>query len=506
MEHTRPENDHIMTTVLFIQDLYWQNLGPMYISAALKEAGHRVGMLMTNRLDSVLKNLEGVDIVAFSRITGSHSLALEWIKEIKKVRPEIVSVMGGAHPTFYPEVIEQCDELDFICRGEGEEAMVELCDRFPNREEMSWVENLSSVVDGAVRKNPMRALGDIDDLPYPDRKLYGNMFHGSVQPVLASRGCPYDCSFCFENSFRTALKEDTGTTVSVRYRNPRKVIDELKETADTARIIQFRDESFLSHKNWFMEFLTLYRDEIGVPFTAQIRVNEVTEEKAKLMSEANAHCVYMGIESGNEDIRSKIINKKLKTEHIHRGADLLRKYNIPWRSYNIIGFPEETLEDVYSTIKVNQDIGTAYPWVSMLMPYKGTEIYKYYEEYYDSEDLNNLEWFFPQSAYYKDKQEFLNLQNFFFLLIKFPWLKPLVKQLIKVKPNLLYRLIYQAGYAWAAFRSEGYRLDDFLNIATLLTFRKFTYGPFYEEPVKPKRQNTPAPDLEANSSVAMGTL
>ena len=451
-----------MPCVLFIQNLYFQNLGPMYLSSVLKKEGFTVKMLITNRFSSILKNLDGVDIVAFSCTTGEHISVLKWAREIKSVKQDIFIIMGGAHPTFYPEVLSDGSPLDAICRGEGEYAMLKLCRYFPNIEKIGDIPNLYVKTQNGIKFNNMHPLCDLDDLPFPDRSLYGKRFYYDIQPVLSSRGCAYSCSFCFNNSFRKLIKMETKKDYSVRHRDPNNVIVELEEIKDISKVIQFRDESFLVNREWLEDFLKQYSQKIRLPFTCQIRINEMDEDKVKLLKEANIHAVFFGIESGNEEIRSRVVNKRLTTKEIYRGTLLLHKYNIPFRTYSILGFPGETLEDAYSTVRLNQEIKTTYPWVSMLMPYKGTEIYKYFEKEYESDTLDALEWFFPKSKYYHDKRKLVNLHNFFILFVKFPFLKYCVKFLIRLNPNFVYRMIFRATYAWSSYKSEGGDLIQFI--------------------------------------------
>lgn len=472
-----------MASILFIQNLYYQNMGPMYISSLLKENGHNVKMLMTNNLRSIAKIPMDVDIVAFSCTTGAHIPALVMAREIKLLRPKIFIIMGGAHPTFFPEILTRDSPLDAICRGEGESAMLELCRYFPDISRISRINGLWVKIDNYIQHNHMMSLCNLDELPFPDRHLYGKEFFGSVQPVLSSRGCPYNCTFCFNNAFRNMLNAETEAGYYVRYRHPDNTIGELHSIKRISKVIQFRDESFLSNGEQLEMLMRKYAREIKLPFTCQIRINEVNEEKLRLLKEANVATVYFGIESGNEDIRLNIINKRLKTENIYKGVSLLHKYKIPFRTYNIIGLPHETIEDVYATIRLNQKIKTAYPWVSLLTPYKGTEIYKYFvenntvEKINDPDNSNALEFFFPRSKYYMERPELVNLHNFFIILVRYPSCMDLVKWLIKFSPNVLFRMIYITSYGYASFRSENEPFTRFIK-RSINSLRKFSYGPF----------------------------
>lgn len=466
------------TSVLFIQHLFYQSLGPMYISSSLKKGGFIVNMLLTNKFDAVAKNINNYDIFAFSCTTGSHHRVLEWAKKIKSIKKNAFTVVGGPHPTFYSEVLSSESPLDAICRGEGEYSMLELCRCFPDLEKIANIPGIWVRTGDGIKYNNMRDLCNLDNLPFPDRTLYGQLFHRYSQPVLASRGCPHNCSFCFNNSFREIINKETQKGYFVRYRDPYNLIEELKEIKHISKSIQFRDESFISNKRWLKTFLKLYRTTIGLPFDCQITVNEINEDTIRLLKGANVRCVFFGIESGNEEIRHKIVNKKLKTRDIISGASLLHKYNIPFRTYNIIGFPDETLDDVYATIKLNQEIKTDYPWVSMLTPYKGTEIYKYFKGHYESDDVSEIEWFFSKSKYYSNKQQFINLHNLFILYAKFPFLKSATNLLINLPPNAFFRIIYLTSYAWSSYKSEDIDLIQFIRHGWNNSFGKYSYGPF----------------------------
>jgi len=280
----------------------------MYISSVLKRNGVKVSMVSTPKLRRL--KLDGVDIVAFSCTTGSHVLALEWARQIKSEKKDIFIVMGGAHPTFFPEVLSEDSPLDAICVGEGEQAIKELCEHFPDREKISRIPNLHVKTASGIIANKMRPLlHDLDTLPFPDRSLYGTDFLNDIQPVLSSRGCAYNCTFCFNNSFRKLVKEETNESYCVRYRAPERIIDELQSIKKISRVIQFRDESFTTNKSRLATLLTMYAQHIKLPFTCQVRANELDPATVKLLKEARVHAVFLGVETGSEKLRNALLKK-----------------------------------------------------------------------------------------------------------------------------------------------------------------------------------------------------
>ena len=156
----------------------------------------------------------------------------------------------------------------------------------------------------------------------------------------------------------------------IRTRDIDKVLEEAKILRDTynTKAIYFSDDVFGLDKKWLYEFLPKFKDQIGLPFLCLVRADVICKDEKYVQCLADNGCILVsfGIESGNEDIRNKMLGKKILNSQIYKAAELLHSAGIKFRTFNIIGLPGETLEDALSTVKINMDIKTDYPWCSTL--------------------------------------------------------------------------------------------------------------------------------------------
>ena len=160
-----------MAKIVFLQRLYYEYGGPMILSAVLKNSGHSVNLLIGENANYFLNKIKDVDVLAFSTMTGMHQWAIKIASEIKKEK-DILTVFGGPHPTYFPEVIES-SAVDVICLGEGEYPMLDIANAIDNREDLSHIQNLWVKKNGKIYKNAIRPLiENLDILPFPDRELY----------------------------------------------------------------------------------------------------------------------------------------------------------------------------------------------------------------------------------------------------------------------------------------------------------------------------------------------
>lgn len=437
-----------MAKIVFVQNQWTEYLGVMYISAVLKKNGHSTDVLISSSAKKIIRELSTLkpDIVAFPVITGFHRWSEATASEIKK-KLNVLCVFGGPHPTYFPECIES-PGVDVICMGEGEYPLLDLADAVDKKKDFTNIENLWVKKDGTIHKNIIRPLTqNLDELPFPDRKLYSKYFFfrmDTIKVLIASRGCPYNCSYCYNEKLRQMYK-DKGRYL--RRRSPQNVIDEIN-TLKTKRLktICFMDDTFTHDKDWLREFLPLYKTSVNLPFiclgTAD-RIND--EEMLRLFKDSGCYGIYFGIESGNEEIRMKVLRKKITNAQILTAAKLLKKYGLKFRTYNMVGLPGETLKNVYETIQLNIDAGTDFPFCSIYMPYWKTSLCDYAVEKGYLEKKDNLDDFY--SSYYGYSMlklpnigEITNLQRFFQTAVILPWTFPIVKQLSKLPDNVLYKL------------------------------------------------------------------
>lgn len=452
-----------MAKLLFLQKIEYEFLGPMYISSMAKTAGHDCRLAIGETLADVSKEIQQYqpDLVGFSLMTGSHRWAIRLAGEIKKGYG-IPNILGGAHPTFFPQVIDE-QGIDMLLRGEGEESVLELLRRIDRHDRLTDIPNIW-FKNGRVYKNDVRTLPqDLDEYPFPDRTLYNGLdrkLDRSIRNVITSRGCPWHCSFCFENALREIY---SGRGKYVRIRSIDKVIEEciiLKSTTKV-RTIYFADDVFGMSKKWLYEFLPRYNREVGLPFICLVRADIVASDReyAFHLAEGGCKSVFFGVESGNENLRNKVLVKQLPDKQIEDAARNLHDAGIPFRTYNIVGLPGETLDEAYSTVELNIRIETDYPWCSVFSPFPGTALTQYaidqgyLDRDFDPETLTRS--FFTESKLNTSSVRRLqNLQKFFQTAVLWPSTFPLIKKLIALPPNILFTIWFGFVYFFVYLRSE----------------------------------------------------
>lgn len=341
--------------------------------------------------------------------------------------------------------------------------MLDLANALDKKDEIANIPNLWVKKDGRVYKNDLRPLTqDLDEFPFPDRDIYSKYLFFRLEHTkmfITSRGCPYDCSYCYNQKLRD-LYRNKGKYL--RHRKVEKVIEEIKLLKNTHQLktVCFMDDTFIFDRNWVSEFLRIYKKEINLPFFCLGTADRLPDEE--LIQEfkiSGCYGIYFGIESGNEEIRHKVLNKKVSNEQIIKAARLLKKYGLKFRAYNMIGLPGETVENVYETIQINIDARTDFPFCSIFTPYWGTRLCDYAVEKGVLERKNNPDDFYTSFYAYsllkqKDITEIVNLQRFFQTVVLFPKLFPLIKKLAKLPPNIFFRLWFGMVFYWVLLRGE----------------------------------------------------
>ena len=424
--------------------IYRVPLGILYLSSALKKNEHQVYVCEPSRED-VFKKVEETkpDLIGYSLRTGFHRYYINLNKELKK-QFNFLSIFGGPHATFFPEMIEE-DGIDIIAQGEGELAIVDLFNKIEKNQPYLKTENFWFKDKGKIFKNPIRELEqDLDKIPFPDRKLlsyFKEINLSKIHNFITSRGCPYDCSYCFNHQ----LKQMYSGQKYLRRRSVNNVINEIEQVANDYNLerVHFEDDTFNMDKEWLKEFASKYP---GIPFKCNVRANLVDEEVVQLLKKANCISVTFAIEAGNNRIRNEILKRNMTKKQIINCAKLLKKYKIRFITENILANPTSVLSDDIETLDLNLSCRPDYPTVSLLQPYPKTEVFKIALEnnQFKEKDINEIESFFKSSALkISDKKERVNLQKIFAIVVAFPSLRKLVFFLIKRKSfTIVYSFLY----------------------------------------------------------------
>jgi radical SAM superfamily enzyme YgiQ (UPF0313 family) len=266
-----------------------------------------------------------------------------------------------------------------LCRGEGEYTLTELCGRLSKGEDISEVKNIWLKKDGTILKNEVRPLeANLDDLPFPDRSMfrYRTLYDYKIRmfTVLASRGCPYDCSYCCNHQYQQLYPHNY-----VRLRSVENVLAEIEEALSwysDMEFVNFIDDTLCMDKAWMQEFCEKFPKRFNLTFHGNTRVNLLNEEMFLLLRKGGCKRLDVGIEAGNSYIRQQILRRNITDAQIIKAFTLASKFGIKLSAYNMIGCPFETPRMLLETIKVNAKVRPYASHNAIFQPYPNTAAYR----------------------------------------------------------------------------------------------------------------------------------
>lgn len=473
-----------MKVLFVVHDCLTMPLGIGYLGAVAKKAGHevRLGALLHGDVVGLAKDF-GADLVGFTATTGFHKKYLTLAKELKRVLPEILVVMGGAHPTFFPEDLESSPSLDAICVGEGEEALVEFLDALEHDRDHTSVANFWVRSGNRILCNRLRPrIENLDSIPFPDRTLwhpYEKQMHFKTPFVMAGRGCPYRCSYCFNHAYNKLYDFDG---LMIRRRSVGNVIAELLDLKGSypVELVVFQDDIFILDSEWVRGFSKEYREKVGIPFHCHLRANLVNEEIVESLADAGCISIKMAIESADDFIRNDILKRGMSRKQIHDATSLVREAGIVLVTQNILGNPNETLEQAIDTLRLNIQCKPGYAFATLLQPYPKTEIGEYVKNQGLLEDTAGD---FDHSSFFdgtvlktSHRREIERLRMIFPLVVECPFLLRFVRTLIRLPLDPLYALLDKLWKGFAVkHREMRYRLTLREYLRSLKTYLSTGY-------------------------------
>lgn len=370
------------------------SLGILYIAAILDSEELNVDILdleqffhLTQKeVENILKRkIKSYSIFGITCLTNTYKFALKIANIIKRASPSNIIIFGGPHATFqYKQILRlQTNEInlvDFICVGESEISFLQLVKTLKKGVERS--KNVSEIVlkkiKGIAFKNqkgkivftgtPEQFL-DIEAIPLPARYLLNQEnYKYTVANVIVNRGCPNQCSFCS----RQKLFKKT------RIRTPLSIESEIRDIMGVLsyEYINFYDNININ-RDFFQRFCKMLirnfnGDYLTVPWGCELRVDTISSKEAKLIKEAGCQLVATGIESASKEVLRKNF-KYQDPNHVKKGIEHLKKYDIPIQAYFVLGLPGETEESFEKTVdyikdlpfdandKINYFVATPYP-------------------------------------------------------------------------------------------------------------------------------------------------
>ena len=361
--------------------------GILYVATVLKERGYEVKfvdcLVEKDYRTKIMAELDGTLCVGAYCMSTHIKYLLPLLQAIKDVNPAIKVVLGGPHPTLFPEQTAGDGLVDFVVRGEGEETMLELVDALERGEtDFAHIESISYKQDGGVVSTPNRKFLDMDSLPFVDWNLMSPAAIKSmvslVGRVQTSRGCPFKCAFCI-NVVTNNRK--------MRYRSPVKVVDEIEHLVNVfgVRRIGIRDEVFLANRQQAREIAEeIIRRKIKITWIANphiryLREAWVDDAFLSLLVKSGCNKLQSGGESGSQRILD-MLHKTITPADIINSVRRLKRHGITPLVAFLTGVPGETEKEQLTTLRLIWRILEIAPETfingpAIYRPYPGGELY-----------------------------------------------------------------------------------------------------------------------------------
>lgn len=363
-------------------------LGLAYVAASLRRAGHDVSVvdavgLAPDQVTSgprktlVLLGLTPAELVArldptadAFGITNMWSFSWPVVREIVRLVkarfPAVPIVAGGEHFTGLPEFSMQEAPVDYIVTGEGEEGAVELFAALAVGRDLERLRAIASIWFRDEHGRPEKSghvrarKKDLDAIPWPawdlfdvksydEKRLVSGIHFGMTVPILATRGCPYQCTYCSSANM---------WTTKWYARNPKDVVDEIEHWHHTygARNFPFQDLTAIVKKDWILAFCAElaarpFHRLIAWQLPSGTRVEVIDDEVASWLARTNGRSLNYAPESGSQETRKRI-KKQMKDESLLRAVKAAVKHDLNVAAFFVAGFPEDTVQDLRQTVKL----------------------------------------------------------------------------------------------------------------------------------------------------------
>ncbi|HUT03418.1 MAG TPA: radical SAM protein [bacterium] len=331
-------------------------IGLLYVATTLKRAGHDVTVLseatkpvLSRKNGRLAPELISADVVGVSTMTPTADRAYEIARAVKKASPNTKIILGGIHSSLLPD--EAAEHADVVLTGEGENAVLDA---------------VRPDFDGHIVRGGL--IEDLDTLPFPDYELEPDLRKSlKYATISASRGCPYDCSFC-------CVTKVYGR--KVRFRSVESVTEEIElRYKQGYRNLFFGDDNFAANRQWTKRLLTeISRRQLNVSWVAQSRAEIATDpELLDLISATNCRELFIGFEAVTQDSLDRY-NKQLRVEEVIESVRRLNEHKISICGMFIIGADSDNIKTTKETLRFCKTMRLRYAQFSILAPFPGTRV------------------------------------------------------------------------------------------------------------------------------------
>lgn len=359
-----------------------------------------------------------IDPLFSKTICISNMFSQDWphtrtlIKKIKEKYPESIIIIGGEHITAATEFsLKECRDINFAVRGEGEETCISLLDALNSVCTMKEVEGIGFINKQGeyVQTKSRKRITAIDDLPYPAWDLVPlenylstgsgmGVNKGRNMPIIATRGCPFACTFCSNPSMWTQRWAA---------RDPQKVVDEMEYLIKKYHVnnFDFYDLTAIIKKEWILEFckeLEKRRLQVTWQLPSGTRSEAIDEEVTFWMNKTGCSNIVYAPESGSERTLKRI-QKKVHLPHLLKSMKAAVKTGMFVKMNIVLGFPDDTIKDIFETYMFLMKcawIGVHDVFIYSFTPYTGSVLFDHLKKEGIIKEIND-EYFYQLSTYTK---------------------------------------------------------------------------------------------------------
>jgi len=342
-----------------------------------------IEQLSSNQLRKLVLKINP-QVVGITVMTATFNNSCRIAVDVKEILPEVMVIVGGSHVSALPEeTLKSCKAIDCVVVGEGEETFAEICERVKGNQSFAGANGVVYRANGSIKyEMPREFIKDLDTLPFPrrdyvDMRRYkkSHVSRGfsrkylNIAEMILSRGCPGECIFCATNvTWRN----------KIRFRSIQNILAEIEYCRQEfdANHFSFEDDSFSFNRHW-VELLCVELKKEKITWNCNLRVDMVTPDLLKLMSESGCRKVQFGIESGSQKILN-LIQKNTSLEQVEQAVEWANQAKIRFiEGAFILGIhPDENLDDVLSTLQLIRRLKINLLMLSLACPFPGTKLYE----------------------------------------------------------------------------------------------------------------------------------
>lgn len=370
---------HACMKILFLEidtESTWAlaSVGPACIASYIRVHGHDASLLRVKPDQEIQAIIDGIEkesphILGFSLTTRQWLRAVDVARKIGE-KLDFPIIAGGLHPTFAAPSVLESGMFDYVCIGEGEEAVCDMLTLLGKGEDINAAMIPNMWAKGSGRPE-LRLPVSVDHLPFVSRDLLDET--EGVVHISTTRGCPFPCTFCAGG----AIGHLYGGSEYIRRRSVESVVEELRHIRKNAPIhyVIFLDDTFTLSRGWVEEFCRAYGREIDAGFSINARAETMSPDMITMLAQAGCKHIIYGVESGSRRVREDILNRPGDNRQFVDAFRWTKEAGIMATANYMIGIPGETHEDITQTLALNDELSPDDFGYFVFYPYPGTSLF-----------------------------------------------------------------------------------------------------------------------------------